>query len=161
MNNSSKRGITLIALIITVIVLLILAGTAISITTNGGNLLSKTKEARDSWNESVETEITGINSIINMINEYGTNQATYTVYSLGQEVTVGGESFFVIEENDTANKDTIKLITKYNLNLSSNSQQNAIWQSTGTAFATNPYGDGFASKRIVDAIIKKYGEENE
>ena len=25
--------------------------------------------------------------------------------------------------------------------------------------ASNPYGDGHASKRIVDAIIKKFGDE--
>ena len=54
--KSKEHGITLIALIITVIVLLILAGTAISIAINGGDLFGKTADAREQWNEAVELE---------------------------------------------------------------------------------------------------------
>ena len=56
-----ERGITLIALIITVIVLLILAGTAISIAINGGDIFSKASTARDQWNASVADEENKIN----------------------------------------------------------------------------------------------------
>ena len=53
---NAKCGITLIALIITVIILLILAGTAISIAINGGDLFGKAAETRETWNEAVEIE---------------------------------------------------------------------------------------------------------
>ena len=49
-----EKGITLIALVITVIVLLILAGAAVSIGLNGDNLFAKANEAKDEWNEKVE-----------------------------------------------------------------------------------------------------------
>ena len=47
---NTNKGITLIALIITVIVLLILAGTAISIAMNGGDIFGKATTAREEWN---------------------------------------------------------------------------------------------------------------
>ena len=52
----NEKGITLIALIITVIILLILAGTAISIAINGGDVFSKSSDAREQWNNAVELE---------------------------------------------------------------------------------------------------------
>ena len=55
-NTKDKRGITLIALIITVIILLILAGTVISISIYGGGIFGKTAESREMWNAAVETE---------------------------------------------------------------------------------------------------------
>ena len=52
----SKNGITLIALVITVIVLLILAGAAVSIGLNGDNLFAKANEAKTGWNEKSAEE---------------------------------------------------------------------------------------------------------
>ena len=141
-----EKGITLIALVITVIVLLILAGVAVSIGLNGDNLFSKANEAKTEWNMDVITEDTKMSELQNILNEIANvNPTTYTVYSLGQEVTLGGEQFFVIEENDTASKDTIKLITKYNLDLSTNNQMNATWTATGTPFCTSS-NDGYYGK---------------
>ena len=62
---SKKHGITLIALIITVIVLLILAGTAISIAINGGDIFSKTSQARETWNTAVKKEDEAIGETLN------------------------------------------------------------------------------------------------
>ena len=52
----TQTGITLIALIITVIVLLILAGTAISISVNGGDLFSKSENSVNKWNNAALKE---------------------------------------------------------------------------------------------------------
>ena len=62
--NKRDTGITLIALIITVIVLLILAGTAISISINSGNIFSKTQSARELWNTAVENENTQLSEVL-------------------------------------------------------------------------------------------------
>ena len=58
--NESTKGITLIALIITIIVLLILAGTAITIGLNGGDLFGHAENAKSKWDESVAREETGL-----------------------------------------------------------------------------------------------------
>ena len=71
MNNKSKtnKGITLIALIITVIVLLILAGTAISIAVNGESLFGKANDAKTSWNSKVSQEETTINQNLALLDQ--------------------------------------------------------------------------------------------
>ena len=61
--KSNTRGITLIALVITVIVLLILAGAAVSVALNGDNVFEKANEAKTSWNAKVEEE-NGINNTL-------------------------------------------------------------------------------------------------
>ena len=63
----NERGITLIALIITVIVLLILAGTAVSIAINGGNIFNRTAEAREAWNTAVNNENSTINNYLALL----------------------------------------------------------------------------------------------
>ena len=67
-NAKCQKGITLIALIITVIVLLILAGTAISIAINGGDIFGKASQAREGWNSAVATEEQKINEVWNILN---------------------------------------------------------------------------------------------
>ena len=53
---NSNKGITLIALIITVIILLILAGTAISISINGGDLFGRSQNTVAQYNNRVAEE---------------------------------------------------------------------------------------------------------
>ena len=54
--ESKDKGITLIALIITVIMLLILAGTAITLSINGGDLFEKPESAKNKWNNATLKE---------------------------------------------------------------------------------------------------------
>ena len=65
----NERGITLIALIITVIVLLILAGTAVSIAINGGDIFTRANEAKTSWNSKVSTEESEINNALAILDQ--------------------------------------------------------------------------------------------
>ena len=58
-----QAGITLIALIITVIILLILAGTAISISINGGDLFGRSQNAVAQYNSRVAEEENKINEV--------------------------------------------------------------------------------------------------
>ena len=66
--KKNERGITLIALIITVIVLLILAGVAISIAINGGDIFGKARTAREEWNVSVEQENLAVQGAMQYLN---------------------------------------------------------------------------------------------
>ena len=45
--NKQERGITLIALVVTIVVLLILAGVSISLVINNNGVISKAKEAKN------------------------------------------------------------------------------------------------------------------
>ena len=67
---NSNKGITLIALIITVIILLILAGTAISISINGGDLFGKSQNAVAEYNNKVDEENTEINRWLSYLDQY-------------------------------------------------------------------------------------------
>ena len=54
--SKEKRGITLIALVVTIIVLLILAGISISMLTGQNGILNRAKEAKESYSNSNEKE---------------------------------------------------------------------------------------------------------
>ena len=56
----NKNGITLVALVITIIILLILAGISISSLTNNG-LFGKAKDAEKAYNQAVKDEQTMLN----------------------------------------------------------------------------------------------------
>ena len=72
-----NKGITLVALVITVIVLLILAGTAVSIAVNGGDLFGKTQNAVTKYNakageqNETVTELWEILETLGQEEEYG------------------------------------------------------------------------------------------
>ena len=65
-----KTGITLIALIITVLVMLILSGVAISALTTDGSLFSKTQSAIEKYNNAVQKQDEKMASLINEMNMY-------------------------------------------------------------------------------------------
>lgn len=54
--NKNIKGITLIALIITIIVLLILAGVTLSSLFGQDSIIGKAKEAADKWNNAIDDE---------------------------------------------------------------------------------------------------------
>ena len=70
-----KRGITLIALVVTIVVLLILAGITISLVFSENGIIAKAKEAAGKTNQSVINEQEQMNVVAgylnNMLNEIG------------------------------------------------------------------------------------------
>ena len=52
LKNKQEKGITLIALVVTIVVLLILAGVSISLVLNNNGVISKSKDARDQYAEA-------------------------------------------------------------------------------------------------------------
>ena len=63
-----RRGVTLIALVITIIVLLILAGVTIAMLTGENGIISKAMQAKTKTEDSKETEEAGLKEIENYIN---------------------------------------------------------------------------------------------
>lgn len=58
-------------------------------------------------------------------------------HEIGDEVTVGGEQFYILEWDN--NCDTVNLISKYNLNTAGTAQQNAAYGTTACAFSSTNY----------------------
>ena len=101
-----ENGITLIALIITVIILLILAGTAVSIAINGGDIFTKTSSARSAWNTAVQQEEASLNSLLK--NEITVTVSFYDPFGSGGETkTITAYSWQTWEEwaNDSSCDD--------------------------------------------------------
>ena len=120
-----------------------LAATEVSYTKSDGTTVS-VKDALDELNKKVPTK------------------------SIGDEVTVGGEQFYVLEWNNDS--DVVRLISKYNLNTAGTAQQNAAYGTTACVFSsTNYWKSSFTSSpfnlndfigfRATDAIgkAKSYG----
>ena len=64
-----KRGITLIALAVTIVVILILAGVTIDVTLGDKGILNKSKEAADRINNLVKEDEAELNELLNELNE--------------------------------------------------------------------------------------------
>ena len=99
--KTSNKGITLVALVITIIVLLILAAVGIGAIAGPEGLIAKAKQAAEGYNDAAHEEAQTINEILNMIN--GNNQE--------------GEEDNGITAIDVANDPTKyygKIVTGYN-----------------------------------------------
>lgn len=83
MKNKTKnnRAITLIALVVTIIILLILAGVTIGLTTNQTGLFEKAKLATDEYNNTVDKENALLTETTNEIEAYieGNSRDTVTI----------------------------------------------------------------------------------
>ena len=60
-----ESGITLVALVVTIIVLLILAGVAISLTIGENGILTRAQNATKKWDEAEAQEETEMNTFTN------------------------------------------------------------------------------------------------
>ena len=67
--NKQERGITLIALVVTIVVLLILAGVSISLVLNNNGVISKAKDAKNRYAEAQTNEEKQLNEVSDWIKE--------------------------------------------------------------------------------------------
>ena len=102
-----------------------LAATEVSYTKSDGTTVS-VKDALDELNKKVPTK------------------------SIGDEVTVGGEQFYVLEWDN--NCDTVNLISKYNLNKAGTAQQDATYGTTGCTFSSKNYWGSSSNINLNDFI---------
>ena len=76
-----ERGITLVALVVTIIVLLILAGVTISMTISGDNLFSRARQSTDQYNGAQYNEAVTMNEYTDYYDKMKQNYATYSTTS--------------------------------------------------------------------------------
>ena len=76
--RNKQSGITLVALVVTIVVLLILAGITIMYTMGENSIFKKAQEAKNKTEDAIKNEQEYMNSIDNMINEYTNGMNTQT-----------------------------------------------------------------------------------
>ena len=81
--KKQARGITLIALVVTVIVLLILAGVAINLTVGDNGLFRRAQNAADTWQMAEQNEQSEMEQAGNFLDDYTSeyNKATTVAYA--------------------------------------------------------------------------------
>ena len=66
-NYSKQNGITLIALVVTIVVLLILAGVSINALFGDSGIINKAKDAQNKMDQAVQNDLEGLNSLSNWL----------------------------------------------------------------------------------------------
>ena len=82
-----QNGITLVALVVTIVVLLILAGITIMYAIGDNSIFQKAQNAKDKTNQAIKNEQEYMNQIDNMINEYTNSNGTQIpIYDKAKQV---------------------------------------------------------------------------
>ncbi len=72
-NYEEKKGITLIALVVTIVVLLILAGVSINAIFSDSGILNRAQTAQNKMDQATENDLQGINTLNDIIRNKGNN----------------------------------------------------------------------------------------
>ena len=155
-----EKAITLIALIITIIILVILAAVSIRAAYNMGIVnhavngtqayAEETKREKELFNQTESS----IENMIAKIKEQKSNEMKE--YSIGDYVTINGEGFYVIEDSP-ASQTAVKLLAEKNVDTSTNKQSdnlNAVLFDTST-----PVYENSSIKTLVDLYVSQLGVE--
>ena len=117
-NCSNQNGITLIALVVTIVVLLILAGVSVNALFGNSGIIEKAKETQNKMNEAKNNDLESINELTNLIDnqvngieESTGNLITFTIGDIQfqAEKDMTWSSFFGSKYN-TANEGKVYLV---------------------------------------------------
>lgn len=86
--NKKETGITLIALVVTIIVLLILAGVTLSIALNNEGLISRARQAKTTYLQGEQNDIKALNALEDYYEEY-VEDGVYTIIEKDGVVYLG------------------------------------------------------------------------
>ena len=142
MNLKSNKAITLVALIITIIILLILAGVSLSMVLGENGLINKAQSSVDKYQESYANE----QNLLNKVEEYFDKMK---IYSNGETVSLGGYDFYVIGDDGT----NVTLLFKTTIG-------RTVWNSAksqASTFGSNLGGSGrLLTKAEVEGVAASY-----
>ena len=158
----SKRGITLVSLIVTIIVLLILAGVVINLTIGNKGIFNRAKNAVDLWEEASRKEEEELNNIIGIINQSGDTNGEENKNNIAQgnateEDVLEGKTFSNDEKIGTVGtmKDRGELI--WNPSGSEEKTVEPGFYSGGLLSSQNAYNKGLADGKSSAMNILYYG----
>ncbi len=98
----SMKGITLIALVITIIVLIILASISIYLSLGNNGIFNKVKEAKDKTNKQEATDIINLKITTAQMNKYAEKQVMPTLKELSLTLKEDIEIDYVTERSQIA-----------------------------------------------------------
>ena len=73
--NTNEKGITLIALVVTIIIILILAGITINMLLGENGIIRTAQEAKNTWENAIAKEQEELNNLMNELNEELTDKS--------------------------------------------------------------------------------------
>ena len=88
MRINEKNGITLIALVVTIVVLLILAGITINLILGDNGIFAKARTAKENWEGAEVEEIEQLSNLDEKVNDILNNKKTFTITLGDKEYTV-------------------------------------------------------------------------
>lgn len=140
-----EKGITLIALVITIIVLLILAGVSIATLTSNNGILEKVGEAKTETQKAKEKEIIKLAIAEMQIspNEY----EEITTEDLNDVLVKVGEKIIVVDEEDGTKK--IKFLNSKNIYKLNNGNIEDIDSNIGNEYMVPPSQDEERNKGVI------------
>lgn len=109
-NYSNQAGITLIALVVTIVVLLILAGVSLNVIFSDSGIIQKAKDAQTKADEATQKDLEGIDSLDQLVNKYANGgegeieKPLITDSSLTSNDRTTGESTTVIAKDVKGNQ---------------------------------------------------------
>lgn len=146
-----NKGITLIALVITIIILIILAGVSISVLFNQEGIITKAKKAKEDYanaqNEEAKTIGTLINSIDGNINEETGSTSSELKY---WEYTTTNDGKIILSKYIGTNPEVI-VKEKYKVN---DKQYSTVMKKTNHSIAPTVVMDGpFINNENIEKVV--------
>ena len=119
-----ERGITLIALVVTIVVLLILAGVSVNAIFNENGLIKKAQEAQNKMDEAKNNDLKTIDELTNLIDNQvngTTGETTPIIKTMTIKLAGGTQGTYSFEEGMTwgewiaseYNTDGFKIVNNY------------------------------------------------
>ena len=104
-NCKNKNGVTLIALVVTIVVLLILAGVSVNALFGNSGIIQKAKDAQNKMDQAMQNDLDAINELNEWINGESTGGETGEVLDIIERYVLGedkkGISYTTIVDIDT------------------------------------------------------------
>ena len=165
MKKRTEIGITLIALVVTIIVLLILAGVTINMATSGSGIFARAKNAANVYRQAVRDENTALDSYANEINKVIEENVG------GYETKISEETSYVGFYADVENDGTVDGVIYADMakgNTKSGKWNNDDFNSYTIPTKTNlksyfisqnPYTGSFGTKAVISPVENTSGND--
>ena len=163
----AQRGITLITLVITIVVMLILAGVAISITVGDGSVTQHAQNAAKQWDDAITNEAIEFSGVMEILNTYigGTNvegEKVSTLEEANEELALGKN---IILNNDitvqleASNRETAALLQENGGIIEGNETTLTVINETGSSkvYGIQTTGGTIQNLTIIGAGRAIYG----
>ena len=151
-NKNKDRGITLVALVITIIILLILAGITISSLTNTG-IFGRAKESKEKTQAAEANQAKTLNEYEDAVKQYGSASQPTTVKKVADNI---GSVISATDNTELEDEYGNKIVVPAGFKIVSNSDTNnaTTGATAGSQFVWIPVGKIYTDTAKTDANAK-------